>query len=186
MAYVGLNAFMMPNGVLTIQSAHTTDAQEILSFIRLAKSETDFLAQRPEEFNFTLQQEYNFIMEKLNNTKELFLIARYNGILVGIAVLASNGLYRCRHKGQLGIMVLRNYWGQGIGRKLLDILVKWADVNGIIKITLEVDALNTRAINLYRAFGFIEEGYLKMDRCMEDGRFRDSLVMARFNPSVKL
>lgn len=186
MAFVGLNVFMMPNGVLTIQSAHPTDAKEVLSFICLAKSETDFLAQRPEEYNFTLQQEYNYIRNKLNNTKEVFLIARYNGILVGTAVLASTGLYRCRHKGQLGIIVLRNYWGQGIGRKLLETLIRWADANGIIKITLEVDTLNTRAINLYKSLGFIEEGYLKMDRWNEDGQFRDSHVMARFNSSIKL
>ena len=49
---------------------------------------------------------------------------------------------------------------------------------GLVRIQLFVHADNPRAIALYRKVGFVEEGVLR-DAAFMDGKFRDSLLMAK-------
>lgn len=182
MAFVATRIFRLGQGNLTIQSAQATDAEEFLSQMQQASEETDFLARGSGEFHLALENERKFIEDKLSNPKEILLVARYNNILVGTLGFSSSSLLRYNHKGSFGISILKDYWSLGIGKKLIETLFEWADANGIVKITLEVDTLNSRAIHLYKSLGFAEEGRLKMDRYMENKEFRDSLIMARFNP----
>lgn len=182
MAFIAPRTYSSDRVKLIIQSALPSDAREILLMIQQAESETDFLTRIPGEFPMTVENECKYIEDKLSSSKEIFLIARYNDRIVGTLGFTASPLARCRHKGQMGISVLRGFWGLGIGRKLIETLLEWADSIAIVKITLEVDTLNQRAINLYKSLGFFEEGYLKMDRLMETNEFRDSYIMARFNP----
>lgn len=52
-----------------------------------------------------------------------------------------------------------------------------------VRVQLEVAATNTRAIQLYRAFGFETEGRLRAQRKHGD-TFVDTLVMARLRPGL--
>ncbi len=182
MAYIATKIFRLAQGNLFIQSAQAFDSEELVTLIRTVNAESDFLARGTDEFHMTVEDERRFIEDKQNNPKELFLIARLNGHLVGTLGFSSSPMVRYSHKGSFGISILKDYWGLGIGKKLIETMIEWADANGIIKTTLEVDTQNNRAIHLYKALGFKEEGFLRMDRCMENKEFRDSLVMARFNP----
>jgi RimJ/RimL family protein N-acetyltransferase len=182
MADIGTKVFTLPHGILSIQSAQVSDAEEFLEYILKVYQETDFLTSTPDEFDMTVEDERRFIEDRLLDPKGLLLTARYQGILVGSLGVNPSHLKRYSHKISFGISLLKDYWGLGIGRKLIETLLEWADASGIIKVSLEVDTLNTRAIRLYQSMGFKEEGYLKMDRRMENMEFRDSLIMARFNP----
>lgn len=182
MADIGTKIYHLPQGVLTIQSAQASDAEEFLSYMEQAQRETDFLLRTPDEFHLTVEDERRFIEDRLLDPKGLLLAARFNGVLVGSLGTNYTHLVRYSHKISFGVSILKDYWGHGIGRKLIETLLEWADANGIVKVTLEVDTLNSRAIRLYHSMGFIEEGHLKMDRRMENMEFRDSLIMARFNP----
>jgi RimJ/RimL family protein N-acetyltransferase len=182
MAFIAPRVFLLNKGKLVIQSAQINDAADIIHMIQQTEEETDFLTRVPGEVRMTVEDEYRFIEDKLSNPKEIFVTARYNGKLVGTLGFSTSRYVRYNHKGEFGISILKDYWGLGIGKKLIETLIEWADSNGIIKITLEVDTLNKRAVQLYKSFGFFEEGFLKMDRFMENQEFRDSYIMARFNP----
>jgi ribosomal protein S18 acetylase RimI-like enzyme len=54
------------------------------------------------------------------------------------------------------IVVLTSYRGQGIGRKLLQGVIKIADENNYCKVTLEVRMDNINAQGLYKSLGFEE------------------------------
>lgn len=181
MAYIPTKIFSLRQGILTIQSAQSKDAEELMPVILHTCEETDFLARGVNEFNMTLEDERRFIQEKLTCPREFFLCARLNEVMVGTLGFNSNPLSRYRHKGTFGISILRDYWSLGIGRRMIEVMLEWADANGFIKISLEVDTLNSRAIHLYKSLGFREEGLLKMDRRLKNGEFRDSCLMARFN-----
>ncbi|HBI74080.1 MAG TPA: N-acetyltransferase [Lachnospiraceae bacterium] len=186
MADIGTKSFKLPQGILIIRSAHAPDAEELLALMLRSDYETDFLARNPGEFRITLDDERRFIKDKLSNPAEVLLTARLNGILAGTLGFTSSPLLRYLHKGSFGISILKDYWGLGIGRKLIETLFEWADTRGIVKITLEVDTLNSRAIRLYRSLGFIEEGLEIADRRLENGQFRNSLLMARFHPDYRM
>jgi len=69
----------------------------------------------------------------------------------------------------------------GIGRALLLALILWAQQQPAIeKLCLEVFTTNTRAITLYQALGFQEEGRLVKQIKLGTGIYVDTLRMARF------
>lgn len=65
---------------------------------------------------------------------------------------------RMRHRTELGLSVLKEYWNRGIGSLLLESLIKYAGENGIELIYLDVRNDNTSAIHLYEKYGFRKTG----------------------------
>jgi len=82
-----------------------------------------------------------------------------------------------RHSGILGMGVIREYRGKGIGRALLQATLASARAGGLRRIELTVRADNDPARRLYESFGFVTEGLCKRHMCVE-GEFVDSWLMA--------
>ena len=81
------------------------------------------------------------------------------------------------HIGGLGMGVLKDFRGQGIGKRLLQATIDGARRIGLEKIELSVYSSNEAAIALYRSLGFVEEGLKKRGRLVE-GIYDDVLLMA--------
>jgi len=88
-----------------------------------------------------------------------------------------------RHSGVLGMGLLPDYRGRGIGTRLAVASINEARMNGIERIQLTVFASNRNAITLYRKLGFVEEGVRRRARLL-DGRYDDSVEMALLNSPV--
>ncbi len=86
---------------------------------------------------------------------------------------------RQKHRGSLGMGLLPEYRGIGIGSKLLSSVLGQAKEFGLEKVELQVFTTNISAIALYKKFGFVEEGLIKKYRKL-DGQYFDSLTMAKF------
>ena len=70
--------------------------------------------------------------------------------------------------------------GRGVGRALLTAGLEWAIENPTIeKVGLSVFSDNERAIALYRLLGFEEEGCRRGEYRMDDGSYRDDLLLQR-------
>lgn len=104
--------------------------------------------------------------------------------LVGMANLhIQQPSLRRSHVRGLGIAVAPEWQGRGVGRKLMLRLLDWADNWGaVLRVELWVHADNEPAIELYRSLGFAEEGRHKA-YALKDGRYVDSISMARLHPS---
>lgn len=63
-----------------------------------------------------------------------------------------------KHVGEFGMIVLKQYWNQGIGSQLLKLMETFAIERGVSRIEAKVRANNDRGIALYRAAGFKIEG----------------------------
>lgn len=59
---------------------------------------------------------------------------------------------------ELGMAILSEFRGKGIGTALLNQLLEEAKKKGIKKLSLSVDPKNRAAVHLYQRFGFIEVG----------------------------
>ena len=88
-----------------------------------------------------------------------------------------------RHSGVLGMGLLPEYRGRGIGARLAVASINAARMNGIERIQLTVFASNQNAIALYRKLGFVEEGVRRRARLL-DGRYDDNMEMALLDPPV--
>ena len=111
----------------------------------------------------------------------LYLVAECDGEPVGHLLLAPLGLASRAHVCTLTVVVYPRQQGLGVGRALMQQAVDWARNNPRIeKIELTVRADNQRAIALYRALGFKDEGLLQGRVKGTDGVVRDDLAMALF------
>lgn len=68
------------------------------------------------------------------------------------------GRRKVAHRARFGISILKEYWGMGIGRVLMDACIDCAPRACYAQLELEVVADNERALSLYRRTGFEEYG----------------------------
>jgi L-phenylalanine/L-methionine N-acetyltransferase len=87
------------------------------------------------------------------------------------------------HVADLGLIVASGDRRRGIGRRLLDTAVMWADGAGIRKLELHVFPWNTPAIRLYETYGFVREGHRRGHYRRDDADV-DALLMAYHLPSA--
>jgi RimJ/RimL family protein N-acetyltransferase len=165
----------------TIRSPQPDDAAPLLTYVRSVAAETPYLIMEADEFNFTDDQERQWIQDHLDAPGKLALVAEVGGMVVG-SLSFENGPYRrIAHRGTLGVSVAKQWRGKGIGTALLQALIDWADENPLIeKIGLAVAVNNEGAIRLYRKLGFLEEGRRPREMRIGPGQYMDDLLMYRF------
>lgn len=82
-----------------------------------------------------------------------------------------------RH-GHFGMMVLKEYWGQGLGARLLAEMEGHARRNGIRRVEATVRTTNERGVALYRKAGYQIEG-TRQQAVLIDGVFHDEFYIAK-------
>ncbi|HKX09617.1 MAG TPA: GNAT family N-acetyltransferase [Stellaceae bacterium] len=107
-----------------------------------------------------------------------FVVARAGETVVGWCDIAPNERIGYQHVGRLGMGLLPDWRGRGIGARLLSAALANADRIGLERVELEVFLGNGPAQRLYRRFGFIVEGAKRKARKL-DGRYDDHILMAR-------
>jgi RimJ/RimL family protein N-acetyltransferase len=82
----------------------------------------------------------------------------------------------CRHVASLGIAVGERWRGRGVGSALMQEAIRWARQMGVEKLALSVYPDNAAAREMYRRFGFVEEGCLTGHSKKAIG-YRDEILM---------
>ncbi len=140
-----------------IQKAAPEDTEEILAFLKQVGGETDNLTFGGEGLPFTPEAEAAYLRQKENSSDNFMLVAKVKGKIVGDASL--NRLpRRMKHRGEVGVSVLREYWGEGIGSQLLSEIIKLAKEQSFEIVDLQVRSDNLQAIHLYEKYGFQKIG----------------------------
>lgn len=76
-------------------------------------------------------------------------------------------------KGMLWIYIDKRVWNKGYGKEAVSLLLEFAFKSlNLNKVYLDVAAYNEKAIKMYKAVGFREEGFLKEDVFI-DGQYTD-------------
>lgn len=178
--------FLVQDVNYIIRSAEENDAIN-LSEVRLQiDGETENMDREPGEAYIDEAGFKQIIKDDTESEHNLFLVAEVNGRIAGFSRCAGNNLKRSSHRVEFGIGVLKEFWGYGIGKKLLEESINWADSNGIKKICLHVLETNEKASDLYKRYGFDVEGVLKKDKLLSDGNYYNTIVMGRFNEKKML
>jgi RimJ/RimL family protein N-acetyltransferase len=103
-------------------------------------------------------------------------VAEAAGRLIGACDIAPRRTTGFTHVGVLGMFLLPDWRGRGIGGRLLDAALSAARRAGLERIELEVFADNAAAVRLYEARGFLREGCKSRGRKLQ-GRYQDVLLM---------
>ena len=142
---------------IIIEKATCDDAAEILQYLKQIGAETDNLTFGAEGLPFTTESEAAYISQIENSCDAIMLIAKENGKIIGNASL-SRFPRRMKHRGDLGVSVLKECWNKGIGSQLLREIINFAKENSFEVIDLQVRSDNLSAIHLYKKFGFKKIG----------------------------
>ena len=139
-----------------LRSPLESDAAEMLRMRIRAAGESDFLMRYPEEFNdYPLDAQIKFISNTIESEDILMLTAFVDGKLAGNCSISFNNSIKTRHRGEIGVGILKEYWGLGIGSAIFTEIIKSAQSrDGVELLELEVIEGNERAIALYKKFGF--------------------------------
>ncbi len=122
-------------------------------------AETDYLLSYPDENSFDAQQEAEFLKEKTESPNEIEIVAVVDGVAAGTAGIEAVGSkYKLKHRAELGIAILKEYWGLGIGKALMEACIECAKEAGYTQLELNAVAENERAVALYKKMGFVEYG----------------------------
>lgn len=154
------------------------DAADILAVLKQIGEETDYLLLGTDEHVLTVAQEKEYLQNLIDTPNNLMLVAIAANKIIGLASVSAEANEKIKHIGEIGISVLKPYWGFGVGSILLDELIYWSQTSGIIRrLELTVQERNERAVRLYEKFGFHTEGMLARGICL-DGEFYDVRLMS--------
>ncbi len=163
---------------VSIRTIRVEDAEAILQIQREVISEHDYFIAVSKEFNKTTEDHQEWIRNILKHERETMLVAEFDGNVVGWIVFRSQERMRMHHTGSFAIMLQKEWRNKGIGKLMIHELLSWAEKHPVIeKVTLGTFSTNTRAIELYKKLGFIEEGRKVREFKFGNGEYVDDVLM---------
>ncbi len=161
---------------LIIRKAIPDDAENILAFLNQVGGETDNLLFGLNEFIMPIKQEQEYIESINNSNNSIMLIGIIDNEIASVASIQGFSRKRIAHRGNIAVSVKKVFWHQGIGKKMMMELIKFAKEASITVVELEVKSDNHGAIALYEGLGFERIGtYNKFFYI--DGRYYDAYLM---------
>ena len=167
----------MPLPLMSSEPAIVPTAMQYAAGLRAAISsvarERHFLVSLE---GFSPEETRAFVQSVLNGWG-VQRLALHGDRVVGWCDIRRSPYVGFEHTGVLGMGVVRDWRGRGLGRRLLEATV--ADSAGLFlaRIELEVFASNLAALRLYERFGFVREGVKRRARIL-DGSADDIICMA--------
>jgi ribosomal protein S18 acetylase RimI-like enzyme len=125
----------------------------------------------------SVESTLEFVRSILGGAGVQLLALNPNDVVVGWCDIVRNPHEGFRHVGRLGMGILPDYRGRGLGRRLVAQAIRAARQSGIERVELEVFSSNERAIAFYQASGFVTEGIKRRARKL-DGQYDDNVFMA--------
>lgn len=163
---------------MNIRHVCEQDDQMLADLILRIEKESDFMLYEGGERSLDargINQKIKTVQSQENST---IIVAEDDSKLIGY-VMAMGGLARRnRHSAYLVAGLLKDYRNKGIGTKMFQTLLSWAEKKGLHRLELTVIAHNDAAIALYKKMGFKVEG-VKRDSLWISGKYVDEYYMAR-------
>ena len=138
-----------------LRNAEASDGSAVFETFNQTHAETDYLLSYPDENSYDPEQEAAFLDKKSKSPNEIEIIALVDGQIAGMAGIESLGAkHKVKHRAELGISILKEYWGLGLGKALINACIKCAEIAGYEQIELNVVAENEVAVAMYLKAGF--------------------------------
>ncbi len=138
------------------------------------------LKNDPTAFSSSNREEENLSEDEWKRRVKNALFAFSNDELVGMITYTFENKSKTKHIANIfGVYIIPEYREQGIGKKLInEVLKKIQNNKDIVKIKLSVNPEQKEAVKLYENAGFITVGQLKKELQVEN-KFYDELVMEK-------
>ncbi|HEV2315982.1 MAG TPA: GNAT family protein [Thermoplasmata archaeon] len=162
-----------------VRRAEPNDAEAWVANVSRVASERVYLMT--EVFRRSVE-EVRIQFAGADPTQDLWLIAEVDGRIVGGADFHRGSQSKNAHVAALGIALVREYRGLGLGEGVIRAGLAWARELGIRRVRLSVFATNGPALSLYRKLGFVEEGRLRGEVILEGAPVDEVLMALSLDP----
>jgi ribosomal protein S18 acetylase RimI-like enzyme len=124
-----------------------------------------------------LENVTRFVLNNIEHGYPQFVVVSADTVVGWCDVLPNRTRVIYSHCGTLGVGLLPDFRGKGIGRKLMGQTIDAAFAFGLTRIELTVREENVNAIALYKSLGFEIEGLHRNAVCIE-GQYENLYSMA--------
>ena len=161
-----------------IREGQPEDAASLLATIKTYLADSDYIPLDPGEFRVSEEEERTWIESFAARDDAELLVAVHAGQLIGNIDLTGSTRRATRHTAVIGMGILKEWRGSGLGTELLRSAVAWACKNPVLeKLWLQVYADNGAGISLYHKAGFVECGVQKGFFKRAGNRYADNITM---------
>ena len=172
----------LPDGrALTLRSAGPEDAAAMIEYLNRIAGETHYLTRWPEEAaaDYAPEKEKAFLQTIADapNRAMLTLFDSAGRVAGNAGVHPHAPTMKERHRADVGIALIRDYWHLGLGGLLMDRAIAEARCMGYEQLELSVFSGNSRAIALYERKGFRVCGRTPNAFKLRDGTHEDDVLM---------
>lgn len=164
---------------VTIREIKISDSEEFMMFLNIVSDETSFLLSSSKERGLNAEQEAKIIRDIKREKRSAIFIAEFEEHIIGSCALHLNKSRRISHRADLGISLLKDFWGNGIATRLAETVIDYAKIIELKKLELTVRVDNERGIKLYKKLGFDIEGTIRSYFYI-DNNYYDAFIMGIF------
>jgi len=163
---------------IIIRYPEMSDLENMLTYINSISDERTFITKQGEHETIESEKKYiEGMIKAIRNQEAVQLLAFYNNKLVGVCDIHMDKKTG-KHIGTLGITVIKEFRGEGVGKILMKLIEEEAvkNIPNLRIIILQVFAQNNIAIDLYKKSGFVQYGLLPRGIYRNES-FEDEILM---------
>ena len=176
--YYTESVIMSEGKEFVLRNPKPEEAAAVLDYLRIVSGETDYMIRLPEEVTMSVADEESFLQSAVDDPKKTMIGIFLKDRMIGnIGINPIGAQFKLCHRASFGIAVVREYWGHGFGKLLLQEGIKAARDMGYEQLELGVYGSNERARKLYLSFGFAECGRVPKAFRLPNGTYENEILM---------
>lgn len=162
-----------------LRSVEVSEAARLLAAMIETAETSPYILSTADAFRkMTVEDEEKFIQKHNDDPRTLLIVAEAQGRFVGITNLACFKDPKRYHRAMLGLSIVSEYRGLGLGEAMMKVLVQTSlQMPGLERIELSVMAENVPAYRLYQKLGFLEYARHPQAFRLLDGTVQDEIFM---------
>ena len=164
-----------------LRSPREEDIPGMLEYLYISAGETEFILRYPEECGkYTYEGELALFNSINASESGDMLVCLVEGRVAGNCQIMWKKSLKTRHRAEVAIALLKEYWGQGIGTRLFEEMISIArEKGGTLQLELDFIEGNTRARALYEKMGFRITGVHPNAVRLKDGTMLSEYSMVK-------
>ena len=164
-----------------LRSPKEEDIESTLEYLFVSAGETEYLLRYPEECGkYTAEGEKLLFEHKNASPNEAMILCIVDGKVVGNCEINFFKGIKTRHRANVAIALISEFWNQGIGTRMFQELIHLAENReGVMQMELDFIEGNSRARHLYEKMGFRITGIRPNTIRLKDGTLLNEYMMIR-------
>ena len=144
----------MAEEVVDVRPAEPADAAQLLALLaQLGRESNTFTVDDGIE-DLSEADEQEQIERISGTTTNIIFVATLGSRLIGVSTVQASTDFSAA-QGEVGVAVLKEFWGMGLGTALVEDILDWArNYSTLERLVLTVQLRNVRAAKLYQHLGF--------------------------------